>query len=117
MSGFINSILARGRLLVAKRKRKEEPCYADHVARLTNAIGALVHYHLVHTDEGSKRTYTRLQDRREEWPDVYIVSNPESKAAFAEFANTMKAKHGKAVTELEKLFALEAPPRGNNAKQ
>lgn len=92
--------------------KAKKHCNADRPAKLTPAIEMLAHYHLMHTPEDSQRVCTRLSDTKLAGPDIYIVSNPEAKAAFQAAYKALAAKLNKGVGELERIFMLDAPTEG-----
>ncbi len=95
------------------RRRKDphvdERCALDTIAKLTPFLMALGHYHEKHG--GHADSYTGLWAGNDilELPDVYVVSDPKTRAKFRALAAEIRAGESKAVKELRRMMKLSGP--------
>ena len=88
-------------------KRKHDRCDADTMRKCWPYLAALGHFHEEHS--GHKETVTQFVAPRDmqEYPDVFIVTDPAARLLFQELAEKVRAKESKSVQELERMYRLD----------
>ncbi len=70
---------------------------------------ALGHYHEKHSGQNDSYTGFWADNDILDFPDVYIVSDPKTRAKFRALAAEIRAGESKAVKELRRMMKLSGP--------
>lgn len=89
-------------------RKKDHRCGVDTPGKCQDSCYDLAHYHLAHAPEVCRKSYTWFEAQLDGFPDIFVISDPETRAAFRQFAADLVIKKSKAVKELERLFGLPA---------
>jgi hypothetical protein len=89
-------------------RRKHNNCGAGTIDQLYPYLEMLTHYHLKHGGHASTYTGLTAAHDAQEWPDVYIVTDPSIRRQFKELTETIDAREDSGVMELERIHALSA---------
>ena len=100
--------------MAAPRKHKghkKNGCDTDTVAKCHPALLELAHYHLCHSLNAA--TFDELcpdPNLFGQLPDVYVVSDPDTRQRFRELAARIRAENSEATKELDRWLALPSGP-------
>lgn len=91
------------------RRTAHDQCPIDTVAKITPYLMALGHYHEIHSGHVGSYTGLVAGPDMQDYPDVYIVTDPKTRALFQELTARIRAGESKAVEELRRMMKLTGP--------
>ncbi len=91
------------------RVKKHDKCALDTMAKMTPYLMAIAHYHEQHSGHVGSYSGFWAGDDILEFPDVYVVSDPKTRAKFRALADQINAEKSKDVKELRRMLKLSGP--------